>query len=333
MPVDMQVVRIGVYPHRVAETTAWEREQFEQAGFRYRFVEPSTSVELQDAVADADAIISAGIPFGDAELAAAPRCRVLVSGSVGLDRVDLDAASRRGVMVCNMPDLCTDEVADHAMALLLACDRKIVRLANRVAGGVWDRAILEPMPILRGATLGLLGFGRIARGVAERAAAFGMAVLAFDPYVLPGTASGAELVEVEELLRRSDFVSCHLPHGPTTHHFVDEARLALMKPTAYFVNTSRGKVVDEAALIDALQAGALAGVGLDVLEQEPPDPANPLLRMENAIVTPHAAGFSDQVVDRIPRLAVEEVTRVLRGGTPRELAWANRAAFARATSA
>jgi D-3-phosphoglycerate dehydrogenase len=325
-----QVVRVNVYPHRVDETVGWERDAYAAAGVEFRFVQTSTPAELRAAVAEADAVITGGGVFDAEAFAAMSRARVLVSCSVGLDRVDIAAAGARGVMVCNMPDLCTDEVADHAMALLLACNRKVVRLAERVRGGTWDRKLLEPMPRLRGSTVGLLGFGRIGRAVAERCRAFGMKVVAYDPY-LPAdaaTTAGVELLGLDAMLAAADLVSCHLPHNESTHHLMGEAQFRAMKPSAYFVNTSRGKVVDESALVRALREGWIAGAGLDVLEQEPADPANPLLQIENAIVTPHAAGFSDEVVDRMPRLAFEEVTAVLNGGTPRAIAWANREAFA-----
>jgi D-3-phosphoglycerate dehydrogenase len=327
--VSRQVVRVNVYPHRVEETVGWERRAYAEAGVEFRFVTTRAPAELQAAVAEADAVVAGGGVFDAAAFGAMTRCRVLVNCGVGLDRVDLAAASGRGVMVCNMPDLCTDEVADHAMALLLACNRKIVRLANRVRGGTWDRALLEPMPRLRGSTTGLLGFGRIGQAMAERCRGFGMRVVAYDPYLPPEVARerGVELLELEALLAGSDLVSCHLPHSPSTHHLMGAAQFRAMKPSAYFVNSSRGKVVDEAALVQALREGWIAGAGLDVLEQEPADPANPLLGLENVVVTPHAAGFSDEVVDRIPRLAFEEVMAVLNGGTPRQIAWANREAF------
>jgi len=323
------VVRTNAYPHRVEETVGWEQEAFARAGVEFRFVRTTDLAELRAAVAEADAVVTGGGAFDAETFAAMRRCRVVVSCSVGLDRVDLAAASARGIMVCNMPDLCTDEVADHAMALLLACNRKVVRLANRVRGGIWDRALLEPMPRLRGSTAGLLGFGRIGQAMAERCRGFGMKVVAYDPYLPAEVARerGVELLELAELLASADVVSCHLPHLESTHHLIGEAQCRAMKPSAYFVNTSRGKVVDEAVLIRALRAGWIAGAGLDVLEQEPAAPDNPLPAMEQVIVTPHAAGFSDEVVDRIPRLAFEEVMAVLNGRTPRDIAWANRAAF------
>jgi D-3-phosphoglycerate dehydrogenase len=324
------VIRLGAYPHRVEQTTRWEEAALAEAGVRYRFHRTASPEEQMAAIREADAIISGGPPWPAAVLATSGRCRLLVSCGVGLDRIDLAAASARRIMVCNMPDLCTDEVADHAMALLLACVRKVPRLHQRVTGGRWDRALLEPMPRLRGKTLGLLGFGRIGRAVAERARGFGLRLLAYDAYVAPAAAAaaGAALVDLPTLLAESDVVSCHLPLTPETAGLLDEAAFRRMKPSAYFVNTSRGRVVDEAALTRALREGWIAGAGLDVLAQEPPAADNPLLTLANVVVTPHASGFSDEVVDQIPRLAVEEVLAVLRGGTPRPIAWANRAAFA-----
>jgi D-3-phosphoglycerate dehydrogenase len=325
------VVRVGVYPHRVEQTTQWEEAALAEAGVAYRFLRTATPEEQVAAVRDADAIITGGGAWPAAVLQTPGRCRLLVACGVGMDRIDLAAASARRIMVCNMPDLCTDEVADHAMALLLACVRKVARLHGRVAGGRWDRALLEPMPRLRGKTLGLLGFGRIGRAVAERARGFGLRALAYDAYVSPAAAqsAGATLVDLPTLLAESDIVSCHLPLTAETAGVLDEAAFRRMKPSAYFVNTSRGRVVDEAALIRALREGWIAGAGLDVLAQEPPAADNPLLAMENVVVTPHASGFSDEVVDLIPRLAVAEVLAVLRGGTPRPIAWANRGAFER----
>jgi D-3-phosphoglycerate dehydrogenase len=323
------VVRTNVYPHRVDETVGWEQQAYADAGVEFRFLKPSTPEELREAIRDADAVVTGGGVYDTAAFDAMTHCKVVVSCSVGLDRIDLAAASARGVMVCNMPDLCTDEVADHAMALLLACNRKVVRLAERVRGGTWDRVLLEPMPRLRGKTIGLLGFGRIGQAMAERCRGFGLKVAAYDPYLPAEVAreKGVELLPLEELLAASDFVSCHLPYGESTHHLIGEAQFRAMKPSALFVNSSRGRVVDEAALTVALREGWIAGAGLDVLEQEPPDPANPILQLPTAVVTPHAAGFSDEVVDLIPRLAFDEVMAVLKGGRPRPIAWANRGAF------
>jgi D-3-phosphoglycerate dehydrogenase len=322
------VVRVGAYPHRVEQTVAWERAALTAAGVDYRFVETATPSEQLAAVAEADAIIAGGLTWDAALLGQLSRCRLLVSGSVGLDRVDVAAATAHGIMVCNMPDLCTDEVADHAMALLLACVRKVVRLHRRLTDGTWDRVLLEPMPRLRGKRLGLIGFGRIGQATAERARGFGLIVQAHDPVVAPAVAAaaGVSLLPLDDLLSTSDFVSIHVPLMATTTGLIGAAELARLQPHAMLINTSRGRIIDEPALIAALRASQLAGAGLDVFAEEPTPADNPLLTMEQVVVTPHTSGFSDEVVDLIPRLAVAEVLAVLGGGEPRAIAWANRSA-------
>jgi phosphoglycerate dehydrogenase-like enzyme len=183
------------------------------------------------------------------------------------------------------------------------------------------------MPRLRGKTLGLVALGRIGRAVARRAAAFGMRVIAYDPYVDPALARevGAELVDLDGVFEEGDIVANVAPLTAETRGMLGERQFGAMKPGSIFTNTSRGAVVDEADLLWAIDSGRLAAAGLDVLAQEPPDPANPLLHRPNVLVTPHAAGYSDQVVDDLQRLAVEEIVRVFRGGLPTEIAWANRA--------
>jgi len=311
------VVRVGAYPHRVSDTVAWERRALESRGCAYAFVESQDDLAERDASEAIGVIASSGV-WNAAAFSRLPNCRILVSCSVGLDTVEVQAATSLGICVCHMPDLCTDEVADHAFALLLACVRKTARLNNRVHTGIWDRKLLEPMPRLRGSTLGLLGFGRIARAVATRAQAFGMRVIAYDPYVDRELAHSmdVELVELETLCRDSDVISCHIPLNAHTARSIDEACFRAMKPSAYFINTSRGAVVDQEALVGALQAGEIRGAGLDVLEDEPPSPGNPLLQMENVLLTPHAAGFSDEVVMDIPRLAVQAILSYIKTGRP-----------------
>ncbi len=324
------VVRIGVYPHRAEETVAWERDAFQVAGCTYQFLEASDPQGQIEQIRDADAIVfGGGGRWDEAVFAQLERCQVLMSCSVGIDWIDVDAATRHRVNIVHIPDMCTDEVADHTLALLLACVRKIPALSARVQSGIWDRSLLAPMPRLRGRTLGLLGFGRIARQVADRARGFGLAIITFDPVVDAATAAaaGARLVDLETLLRESDVLSVHTPLMASTRGLIGAEAFRLMKPSSYLINTSRGPVVDEAALIEALRSGQIRGAGLDVLEHEPPHADNPLLRMDNVVVTAHAAGFSDEVVESIPRVAVREVLAVLQNGAPSPAAWANRAAL------
>ena len=193
--------------------------------------------------------------------------------------------------------------------------------------GTWDRTLFEPMPRLRGRTLGLVALGRIGRAIARRAGGFGLRTIAYDPYVDPVLAGtvGVELVSLDRVFSESDIVSCVAPSTPETRGMLGEREFGLLKHGAIFTNTSRGAVVDEGALLWAIDSGRLLAAGLDVTSPEPPDPANPLLQRPNVLVTPHAAGYSDQVVDDLQRLAVEEIVNVFRGGMPTEIAWANRA--------
>jgi D-3-phosphoglycerate dehydrogenase len=247
-------------------------------------------------------------------------CKVIANGGIGFDSIDVEAATAAGIIVTNIPDLFVDEVADQAMALLLAVNRKLLQCHTQATSDRWAQtwSNLGSVPRLRGKTLGLVAFGNIARAVARRAQAFGLRVLASDPYVSPEVMAGlgAEARDLEDLLREADFVSIHAPLTAETRGLMNASRLRLMRPTAVLVNTARGKVVDEPALIQALREGWIAGAGLDVLEQEPPDPTNPLLRMPNVVVTPHMASYSDESnVGRRRRLG-QDIAAVLTGHRP-----------------
>jgi D-3-phosphoglycerate dehydrogenase len=324
--VTEHVVQAGIYPHRTAEMEAWTRAAIEAAGYRYTFL-ARLGPDDAPTLASADAVIAViGDHWGAEEFGRLERCRLFVSPGVGLDAVDLEAAARLGIAVCNQPESCTDEVADHTFALILACVRKVPWLSARVKSGIWDRTLFEPMPRLRGKTLGLVACGRIGRAVARRAAGFGLRTIAYDPYVDPALAAsvGVELVSLDRVFAESDIISNVAPSTPETRGMLGEHQFGLVKAGAIFTNTSRGAVVDEQALLWAIDSGRLAAAGIDVTSPEPPDPGNPLLQRPNVLVTPHAAGFSDEVVDDLQRLAVEEIVKVFRGGMPTEMAWANR---------
>jgi D-3-phosphoglycerate dehydrogenase len=226
------------------------------------------------------------------------------------------AATDHGVPVVNVPDYGTDEVANHAVALLLNLARKIARLDRQTRGGAWDIFRIGPVTRLAGQTVGIVGCGRIGSAVARKLSGFDVRLLACDPYV-ETFPPGVQPVAFERLLAESDYVTVHCPLTEETRHAFDAESLAWMRPTAILINTARGGIVDTAALIDALQEGYLAGAGLDVLEQEPIDPASPLLRMEQVIVTPHAAWYSEEGRSDLKRRAAEEAVRVLRGERPR----------------
>jgi D-3-phosphoglycerate dehydrogenase len=237
---------------------------------------------------------------------------------VGYDVIDVPAATDLGVIVVNVPDIWVREVANHALALLLAFNRKIVMLDRQVRGGVWSSGIPGGTGALHGETVGIVGLGNIGSAFARRVAAFETTVIACDPYVDDArfAALGVERVSLETLAERSDYVSVHTYLNAETHHLIGEAFFRRMKPNALLINTSRGPVVDERALIRALEDKRLAGAALDVWEQEPVAKDNPLLKMDNVIATPHAAYFSSAAVARVPRRCGEEIARVLTGQRP-----------------
>jgi D-3-phosphoglycerate dehydrogenase / 2-oxoglutarate reductase len=250
------------------------------------------------------------------------RCQVIVRKGVGYDVVDVDSATKRGILVCTLPDIWTDEVANQAMAMLLACNRRLLTLDRSLRTGGWRSYKQVRIGQLRDETLGLIGYGRIGTAVARRALPFGLEILAFDPYLQqpPPRETGVRLVDsLDELLERSDFVSIHCPLSAETRHLISERELRLMKPTSYLINTARGPLVDQPALTRALQEGWIAGAGLDVYEKEPPELVDPLLKLENVVLNPHNGFYSDPAVERMHVRAAEEVIDTLAGRWPRGL--------------
>jgi phosphoglycerate dehydrogenase-like enzyme len=290
--------------------------------------------DFAEIAGDADAFVFSG-GFPGAELARAPKCQIVARDGVGFDSVDIDAATKQGVWVTIIPDALVEDVADTAMMLLLAANRRLTYLDSSTRQGEWRQASADlfahPPRKLNAATLGLVGFGRIGRAVAQRARGFGTKVIVADPVATADQAAsaGAELVPLDALLERGDFVSIHVPLLESTRHLIGARELARMKPTAVLVNTSRGPVVDEAALIEALRAGRLRAAGLDVFEKEPVEPDNPLLTMPHVVLTPHIASISDVSNVERRREAAREVLRVLSGHEPRREAVANREMFAK----
>ncbi len=268
----------------------------------------------------ADAVYGQGRPITARIIAALERCRVIALGSVGVDYVDIAAATARAIPVTNVPDTFIEEVADHAMTLLLGGFRRLVEQDRMVRQGRWKegRPALYQVPRLIGQTLGFIAFGHVARAVALRARPFGLRMLAFDPYVeeLVMTPYGVEPASLAEVLERSDFVSMHAPGTPETKHMLGEGEFRRMKPTALFINTGRGATVDETALIRALDEGRIAGAALDVLETEPPSHNNPLLAMENVILTAHVASASARFDTARKRRVGQELALVLSGRWP-----------------
>ena len=284
-------------------------------------VAAKTPEEFAAGVKQMDAIITSWGFRIDANLIdQLENCVVIGVGSVGVDMVDIEAATRAGIVVTNVPDVFIEEVADHALMLLLGCARQMKAMNRMAAEGQWwsGRPLLNHTPRLMGQTLGLFAYGNVARCTARRAKAFGMHVIAYDPYVSELTISddGVEPVSRDELLARSDFVSVHAPHNEETHHAFSADAFGKMKPSSIIINTARGPIIDEQALIDALETGAIAGAGLDVLEQEPPSTENPLLSMENVLVSPHVASATTRMRPETRRRVGREVALVLRNKWP-----------------
>lgn len=280
-----------------------------------------TEAELVPHLAEADAVLLFHdiSRFGEVAFAHAPRVRCIVRAGVGFNNVDLDAARRHDVMVCNVPDYGTEEVADHAIMFLLAIVRRLVPCNTAIRAGDWHYHTAVGTPRLRGKTLGLVGCGRIGAATALRAKALGLDVVFYDPYVEEGRdkALGVRRVyDLGELLAQSHFLSLHCCLTEETHHLIDAAAIDRMRPGAYLVNTARGPVVDQNALVNALQGGQLAAAALDVVEREPLDDER-LRLLPNVILTPHSAFYSVEGFVELRRKAAEEVRRVLRGEAPR----------------
>jgi phosphoglycerate dehydrogenase-like enzyme len=264
-----------------------------------------------------DASLAGSEPYTERVLAANPQLRVIARVGVGYDAVDLAAATRHNVAVTFAPGTNQGSVSEHAFSLMLALARRIVSQHIGTAAGQWPRGTTVP---LRGQILGLAGLGRIGRAMTSRALAFEMKVIAHDPFADRSWAAnnGVELVSFEELLARSDYVSLHMPSIPATKQIINARTLALMKPTAYLINTARGQVVDEVALADALRKKKIAGAGLDVFEEEPPTADNPLLKLDNVVLTPHAAGTDYRSRDDMAHSAAEAIVSLSRSEWPAE---------------
>lgn len=296
-----------------------ERRVLEPLGFELRAGQCRSEEEVIALAADADGILNCYAKMTAKVIGSLQRCKVIARYGIGVDNVDLAAATRAGIVVTNVPDYCVDEVSDHALALFLALARRVAAADAAVKGGAWDVVAHKAIQRLRGRTFGLLGFGKIARALAAKVQALGMQVVAADPYVdAPAMAAqGVRKVELEALLREADAVSVHVPLSPETRHCIGERELARMKPTAILINTSRGGLIDEPALAAALTAGRLGGAGLDVASPEPPPPDHPLRQAPNVVLTPHLAFYSQESVVELQTKVAEEVARVVRGERPR----------------
>ena len=297
----------------------------EEAGGEVLFADISNLAARHAALQRATAGAVGLDAFKAVDFAAAPHLRAIITCTTGVDPIDLEAATEHGVMVGNTPDLCIEEVADHTLMFLLSCYRRLPRTVHQARSQAPTREgaidVSEHWPRLRGQVAGLLGFGNIARAVATRCQAFGLRVIAYDPYVDPSAARelDVELVDFNQVLAAADYLCVHLPLNPDTRHCLNAAAFARMKPTAFVINTARGPIIDEPALVAALQTGQIAGAGLDVTEVEPITADNPLLEIPNALLTPHSAGYSQEASRWGPESALRCAAEVIRGGRPRSI--------------
>jgi D-3-phosphoglycerate dehydrogenase len=313
----MQQLRVGV-SDSVFPNLDPAREVLSKIGAELRVAGEPTAEAILGVAADADALLVTYAKITAEMIRQMKRCRIISRFGIGVDNVDIAAATNAGIVVTKVPDYCIDEVSDHAMALLLSLVRKIPYANSLVHAGRWEMPAVVPIHRLRGSVLGLVGFGRIPQLVAPKAQAFGLKVVAFDPYIPQEvmTRAGVERVEFAELVKMSDYISIHSPLLPETHHFFNADVFRKMKPTAYLVNTARGPIVDETALAHALDARQLAGAALDVLSQEPPS-GSPLFGRNNVILTPHTSFYSVESLVELQIKAAEEVVRVITKQAPR----------------
>lgn len=303
-------------------------ETFKEIGGQFSKKQCQTEEDILSLARDADAIIT--VPslqsYPRSVIQKLTRCRLLFGIGIGYEGIDVPAATDQGICVANIADYCLDEVSNHALALLLACSRKLFALDRLVRAGKWTverpeirYEVWPKLRRLREQTLGLIGFGRIPRTLVPKAKPLVARILVYDPYVSREVAAefGVELVELDRLLRESDYISVHAALTGASRHMIGMEQLKKMKPTAYLINTARGEIIDHQALHTALTEGVIAGAALDVVHPEPPDPNDPLLKLDSVIVTGHSAHASVESAAEMRARPREEVIRVLSGGWPR----------------
>lgn len=307
---------------------SWEAAELARRGIEFAChqLKFSSAGRVIEATGDADVVIVNMAPVAPELIAGWRHCRLVIRHGVGYDNVDVAALEQAGIPLCYIPDYCVDEVAEQAIALILACGRKLVRsrrvLEESSARGRWDFSGVVPMFRMAGRTLGILGCGRIGSRVLLKLRSFGFNFLVCDPYLSQERKRelGIEVVARETLFRDSDFLTIHTPLTRETRHIVNAETLAMMKPTAYLVNTARGPMVDVRALAEALNKGVIAGAAIDVYDIEPPPPDYPLFGLPNVILTPHLAWYSEDAGWRIRELIMLEIDRFVAGLPPRHVA-------------
>jgi D-3-phosphoglycerate dehydrogenase / 2-oxoglutarate reductase len=292
-----------------------ERELLAEVGAELIEAPDGEEPTLRELAKSVDAIATCWAQVTGPVIEAAAKCKLVARLGIGLDNIDIETATRRSIPVTNVPDYCVPEVAEHTLALLLGLARKIPHFDREIKQGRYDLQEAGPMRRWEGLTLGLIGFGRIAQAVRTRGLAFGLNVIAHSQ---SGSdyGTGCEMVPLDELLARSDVLSLHAPLTETTHHLMNSAAFAALKPGAFLINTSRGGLIDHAALLAALESGRLAGAGLDVFDPEPPDLSDPLILHPRVIATPHAAFTSEESLHDLRTRVCGQIADILRGRRP-----------------
>lgn len=306
----------------------WEAAELSRRGIQFSFHQLRTAPpeRVIEATRAADIVIANFTPITSAVVSTWTKCKLAIRHGTGFDNYDVAALDRAGIPLCYIPDYCTEEVAEHAIALILGCSRRLVSggamTREAATQGKWDFSRLVPIYRMSGQTLGILGCGRIGSRVHQKLQSFGFKFLICDPYLSEERKRelGIELVAAERVFGASDIVTIHVPLNSGTRHIVSERMLSLMKRTAYLVNTARGPVVDTGALARALQSGAIAGAGIDVYDSDPPAADCPLLDLPNALLTPHSAWYSEDAAWAIRELIMLEIDRFLVGLPPRYVA-------------
>jgi D-3-phosphoglycerate dehydrogenase len=293
----------------------FERQIAESAGAEFEAFQCKTEQQVIAAAKDADAVLVQFAPVTRAVINELSRCKVIVRYGVGIDNIDIEAARERGIIVCNVPNYCIDEVADHTFAFALCLTRQVALIDAEIRRNEWNNTPARSMPASRQMTFVTLGFGRLARAVLDRAAACKFKIAACDPYLPAETAAsvGIANLSLDEALATADVLSLHVPLNDASRHIVNARTLALLKPTSVLINTARGGLVDGVALADALNRGALAGAGLDVFEKEPLPLDHPLRSCSNALLSSHIAWYSEMSGGELQKMAAEEAIRALRG--------------------
>ncbi|MDQ0247538.1 D-3-phosphoglycerate dehydrogenase [Bacillus fengqiuensis] len=299
------------------EHLQYEESVFEQSGLEIEFIKAQcrTEDEVMEAAKDVDAILNQYAPISRRVIESLENVKIISRYGVGVNTIDLDAAKEKGIIVANVPDYGMEEVSNHALALLLSWARKVTLLNNEVKNGNWDFKACVPIHRFNNQTVGVLGFGRIPRRFVEKVKPLGFKTAAYDPFVSAEdmAAVGVQKMELDEIIRESDFLSVHVPLIDDTFHLINEERLNQMKKNAVIINTARGPIIDEKALAEALENKIIAGAALDVTENEPINTDSPLLKMDNVIITPHSAWYSEEAMIELRQKAAKNIIQVLSG--------------------